>query len=223
MIPKNIYYTHESEDLINKQTLQYNKESNPGYTFHFYASIQRRNFIKEYFPEFLFFYDKINDGYGAVKADIFRVLILYKYGGIYMDHKTVMEDDSFLENKNYDIYLCFLPIFLNFENYFFLNNHFIATEKEGYIITMLKNKIYNNLKKLYQNKIMSSVTRGFFGVHSTSGPFIYDTIYYKNKDKIFRVKNNYVTYKKNVSEYEQFVKTFSRKNYHLNTLPILKR
>lgn len=219
MIPKNIYYTHENEDFINKETLQYNKKRNPDYTFHFYDSIRRRNFIKEFFPEFLFFYDKINDGYGAVKADIFRVLILYKYGGIYMDHKTVMEDDSFLENNNYDIYLCFSPIFKSI----ILNNHFIATEKEGYIITMLKNKIYNNLEKVYQNKIMNSITRAFFGVQFITGPFIYNNIYYKNKDKIFTVKNKYITYMKNVSEYEQFKKIFSRKNYHLNCLPIYKK
>jgi mannosyltransferase OCH1-like enzyme len=56
---------------------------NPEYEYRFSDNEDILNFIEKEFPEFLTAYHKIK--YGASKADLWRYLVLYKYGGIYAD------------------------------------------------------------------------------------------------------------------------------------------
>ncbi len=56
---------------------------NPEYEYRFHDDNDIINFIKKDFPEYLDGYCKLK--YGASKADLWRYLIIYKYGGIYAD------------------------------------------------------------------------------------------------------------------------------------------
>ena len=56
---------------------------NPEYEYRFYNDNDIFEFINTYFPEFIEGYKKIK--YGASKADLWRYLIIYKYGGVYAD------------------------------------------------------------------------------------------------------------------------------------------
>ena len=56
---------------------------NPEYEYRFYDDNDIINFIKSDFPDYLEAYNKIK--YGASKADLWRYLIMYKYGGVYAD------------------------------------------------------------------------------------------------------------------------------------------
>jgi hypothetical protein len=56
---------------------------NPEYEYRFYDDDDIINFIKKDFPAYLGAYKKIK--YGASKADLWRYLIMYKYGGVYAD------------------------------------------------------------------------------------------------------------------------------------------
>lgn len=56
---------------------------NPEYEYRFFDNDDILNFIQSEFPDFLSAYNKIK--YGASKADLWRYLVLYKYGGIYAD------------------------------------------------------------------------------------------------------------------------------------------
>lgn len=56
---------------------------NPEYEYRFSDNDDILNFIQSEFPDFLPAYNKIK--YGASKADLWRYLVLYKYGGIYAD------------------------------------------------------------------------------------------------------------------------------------------
>jgi mannosyltransferase OCH1-like enzyme len=106
-IPKIIVQTAEwdecsnpFEEIIHKHT----KKLNPEYTYRFFNSIQRREFIKTHFD------GKVLDAYdclvpGAFKADLFRYCFLYVNGGCYMDNKLILRkplrdiikpDDDFL-------------------------------------------------------------------------------------------------------------------------------
>jgi hypothetical protein len=58
-------------------------ELNPEYEYKFYDDADIIEFIEIHFPSFLEGYKKIK--YGASKADLWRYLIIYKYGGIYAD------------------------------------------------------------------------------------------------------------------------------------------
>ncbi len=56
---------------------------NPEYEYRLFNDDDIYNFIKIEFPEYLHAYNKIK--FGATKADFWRYLIIYKYGGVYAD------------------------------------------------------------------------------------------------------------------------------------------
>ncbi len=56
---------------------------NPEYEYRFFDDNDIIDFLKTEFPEYLSGYQKLK--YGASKADLWRYLIIYKYGGVYAD------------------------------------------------------------------------------------------------------------------------------------------
>lgn len=58
-------------------------ELNPEYEYRFHDDHDIIEFLKKDFPEYLEGYGKLK--YGASKADLWRYLIIYQYGGIYAD------------------------------------------------------------------------------------------------------------------------------------------
>jgi mannosyltransferase OCH1-like enzyme len=237
MIPKKIYFTHE--DISNLKpvlnTINNNKKNNPNYQFLFYNKLDRFNFIKDNYLEFLEYYERINDNYGAMKADIFRILILHKYGGIYIDHKVSIEnlDKLLFDGKNdYDFYTCDTSSFHKI-NQFVLNrfkckysNFFIATVKEGKIITQIKDELLERLKNFdnIQKKILK---KGIIGVYNLSGPKLVSSILLKkeNEGLFFNIStiDSLLVYDNTNYIMINFKKIINRKNtYHFNKLPLLK-
>ena len=89
-IPKNIFQTFESNNFSKKfqSIIDSWKEKNLDYTYHFYNSNDREDFIQTYFDENVYnAYCRIIPG--AYKADLWRYCILYIYGGIYVDIDTL--------------------------------------------------------------------------------------------------------------------------------------
>lgn len=237
MIPKNIYFTHEDVSNIKPvlNTINNNIINNPNYEFLFYNKENRYNFIKDNYLEFLEYYERINDNYGAMKADIFRILILHKYGGIYIDHKVSIEnlDKLLFDGKSdYEFYTCDSSS-IHKINQFILNkfkckysNFFIATVKEGKIITQLKDELLERLKNFdnIQNKILK---KGIIGVYNLSGPKLLSTILLKkeNDGLFFNISTIKSLLKYENSNYikSNLNKIINRKNsYHFNKLPLLK-
>src|SRR5665647_2747688 len=58
-------------------------EHNPEYEYRFHDDNDITEFITNEFPDYLEGYKKLK--YGASKADLWRYLIIYKYGGVYAD------------------------------------------------------------------------------------------------------------------------------------------
>jgi hypothetical protein len=56
---------------------------NPEYTYRLFDDNDITQFLKSDFPEYFKGYEKLK--YGASKADLWRYLIIYKYGGVYAD------------------------------------------------------------------------------------------------------------------------------------------
>jgi len=56
---------------------------NPEYEYRFHDENDRTDFLKTDFPDYLNAYNKLKSG--SSKADLWRYLIIYKYGGIYAD------------------------------------------------------------------------------------------------------------------------------------------
>lgn len=92
-IPKWIFKTgpFEVETLPPVMTAIYNEmiDNNPGYEMFFFSDDDCEEFIREEFgPYYLTLYKRLRPL--AYKADLWRYLILLKYGGIYGDFSQVM-------------------------------------------------------------------------------------------------------------------------------------
>ena len=85
-IPKVIYLSHKKN--IPDFVIQNWKKLNPDYTIKFYDDNMCRQFIIDNYPKsFIEYFDRLSKhkGSGPIKCDFWRVLILYKYGGVYAD------------------------------------------------------------------------------------------------------------------------------------------
>lgn len=85
MIPKIIHQTWRNKNLKNdcfEACVKSIKNKHKDYQYKFYTDQDCREIIKKDFQEFLQVYDSITP---VEKADLFRYLIVYKYGGIYLD------------------------------------------------------------------------------------------------------------------------------------------
>jgi inositol phosphorylceramide mannosyltransferase catalytic subunit len=92
-IPKIVYQTYKTKKipLITKWHRYRMQRKNPGYKFLFYDDNDIDTFIKENFDSEVYeLFLKIQ--IGAAKADFFRYAILYKYGGIYLDIDSKIND-----------------------------------------------------------------------------------------------------------------------------------
>jgi len=58
-------------------------KNNPDYEYKLFTDDDNRRIVKKYFPDFLLYYD--NFEYDIQRADAIRYMILYLYGGIYLD------------------------------------------------------------------------------------------------------------------------------------------
>ncbi len=108
IIPKIIHQTYFTRNL--SAPLQRNvdqlKSMNPDYTYLFYDDDDIIHFIKDnYSKDVLTLYNMINPSYGAARADLFRYLLMFKMGGVYLDIKsctsrplneTIKANDKFL-------------------------------------------------------------------------------------------------------------------------------
>ncbi|RYE26923.1 MAG: glycosyltransferase [Sphingobacteriaceae bacterium] len=90
-IPRIIHQTFMSKNLPAE--LQENvdniKNLNPDWIHILYDDDDIQHFIKEnYGSVMLSYFERINPRYGAARADLFRYLLMYKCGGVYLDIKS---------------------------------------------------------------------------------------------------------------------------------------
>jgi hypothetical protein len=92
-IPKRIYQTYPSRSALpseiinNIRTL---KKLNPDWGHVLFDDKEVREFIRQEFPKILHYYDRIATSYGAARADLFRYLLIYRCGGVYLDIKSTI-------------------------------------------------------------------------------------------------------------------------------------
>ena len=97
-IPRCIYQTYRVKDLPTDlaQNVARLKQLQPGYQYRLFDDDEARRFIDEnYGKKVLSAFDRIDPMYGAAKADLFRYLLIYMVGGIYLDVKSTI-------NRNLD-------------------------------------------------------------------------------------------------------------------------
>lgn len=93
-IPRILHQIHVGGPLPDKfaANVRQLREANPGweYLFHDDAAAERL-LADDYGPAMHALYHSISPLYGAARADLLRYLILYRFGGVYLDLKSVAE------------------------------------------------------------------------------------------------------------------------------------
>jgi len=179
MIPKIIHQTWKTKDIPDnwKNAVDSCKKINEDFQYILWTHETMNIFVKNNYPHFHKIYESYK--YDIQRCDAFRYLVLYKYGGVYLDLDTVCNTNlnNFL---NYDLVLAHQTnIKSSFTNAFFMviSNHPFFK----YCIDNLSDNINN-----YQH----------FGKHlhvmNSTGPFFLNKMI-KNYGKI---NNTYVLTKK---------------------------
>ena len=85
MIPCLIHQTWNSRQLpVNLDTWCASwRRLNPGAEYRFYDDGDCRSFVGQEFPSLLGLYDSL--AWGIERSDLFRLLVVYRYGGLYAD------------------------------------------------------------------------------------------------------------------------------------------
>ena len=208
-IPKNIYRTHKSKkDVLNYQeVLNKTEELLSDYKTHFYYEEDIEEFIKDKFSERIYkAYKYINPEYGPAKADFFRYLIIFYYGGIYLDIKSgptknidkiIKKLEGKMAISNWiNLPIGYLPInhiddlyFSSFveNNYGEYQNWYIISGKGNPILAKIIKQMVSNIEKG-----KDEYTNGHKSVIAMTGPLMMTKIIekYHNKEEVVFFKAN---------------------------------
>jgi hypothetical protein len=93
-IPRVIHQTYPT--LVVPKMIEDNianiKKLNPGWECRLYDDLEISKYIaRHYGSEMLKAYRRINPKYGAARADLFRYLLIYREGGVYLDIKSTVK------------------------------------------------------------------------------------------------------------------------------------
>lgn len=192
-IPKEIYRTHKTREIINnfKEEFDITSKNCKDYKNHFFTNEECEDLIRENFSERVYnAYMSINPNYGACRADLFRYLIIYLRGGIYLDIKSVITSniDNILED-NPDKMLVHHPVQIRYLNAFSsvfppwgeYNQWSIVSPKGHPILRKIIEKIVYNieLEKSRKRKQFS----GGLDVLTLTGPYMYTKVITDNKKR----------------------------------------
>ena len=182
-IPRIIHQTFPARampDTLGQNLLKI-KSLNPGWEHRFYDDVDIVEFIESsYGPRVLAQYDRINPKYGAAKADLFRYLLMYRVGGVYLDIKStvrkpldrvLLPDDAYVlsywrgaQFKGWDTYRVLQP----FGGREFQQWHIIAAAGHPFLRAVIARVLYN--LETYNPLIHDT---GRMGVNRSTGPIAY--------------------------------------------------
>ena len=204
MIEKNIFqswYTTNLDPLVQLKIDSF-KNLNPEYRYNLYNDTDMDNFVNEYFKgEIADCYNKLN--IIVAKVDFWRYLVLYKYGGVYLDMdssieqplKYLIKDDDeaiITAEGNPNLYVQWALIFSK--------EHPILKKTIELIINNIKNNSYPN------------------DIHKMTGPTVYSKAINEIHMELFNNeiiihnqinKNTDITYKSNNISYRLYGKDYN--------------
>lgn len=183
-IPKIIhqtYYTKTNLPVPLQENINRIRLLNPGWEHRLYDDADIEGIILQYYgQDMLDIYHLIDPAYGAARADLFRYLLIYAQGGVYLDMKStttrpldevLWPDDHYIlskwdGNKYYGWGLH--PELAGIERGEFQQWHVIAAAGHPFLHAVLEQVIRNIL---HYEVATSGV--GFKGVIRTTGPLAY--------------------------------------------------
>jgi len=179
MIEKNIFQSWHTKDLHPSVQEKINSflKINPEYNYNLYTDEDMDNFVNEHFSgEIAECYNKLN--IIVAKVDFWRYLVLYKYGGVYLDMDSAIErplnelikddDDAIITaESNLGFFVQWALIFSK--------NHPILKKTIEQVVNNIKNNTYPN------------------DIHRMTGPTPYTTAIYEFHTELFNcsIQNSY--------------------------------
>ena len=177
-IPLNVFHTYETQlQYKMKENYEKLKSQNPQFRFYFYDDNMRREFISKHFnKDVLEAYDTLLPG--AYKADLWRYCILYKMGGIYMDIKYTLSNNTQyklinLTDKEYYVRDSF--VFDEGRKLTKYDGEYVA---QGFLVVKKNNKIMLKcIEKIVSNCKNKDTSDGLLGV---TGPALIAKVIHDN-------------------------------------------
>ena len=123
MIPKIIYICHKNIEIIKPYALKW-IELNPEYKLELYDDARCKEFLlNEFSQAHVDVFDFIPDG--PIKADFWRICIMYKYGGVYADAdiEPLIPFDKYIQEN-----VSFVTCISAYNSHHNFNPHFIMSE-----------------------------------------------------------------------------------------------
>ncbi|MCT0227907.1 hypothetical protein KQ300_06860 [Synechococcus sp. CS-1331] len=159
-IPKIVWQTNYTNrvTLPIKASWLCNRLLSPGYDYKFHTTEMRKDFVEHHFPgETSRLYNRLT--IGAAQADLWRLLVLYKYGGVYMDI-----DAHLVWPLNRIIPAESSALFLRYKDGA-ATNYFIASRPENPTIQVIISEVLDRIKHNKSND-----------VYTISGPAVFEYI-----------------------------------------------
>lgn len=237
-----IYITPKDNDIILPQLIKERIESikkiNPEYEYKLYNNKDIVEYITTNYGEIILaYYNRIDKQYCAVKADLFRYLLIYKEGGVYHDlkiifHKPFIEslkvEDQYilshwdnLQGEEHEGWGLFTDEFKDIERGELLMGFIISRPGHPFLREVIKEVLWRiDNYNPYVNSI------GWWGVMTLTGPVMYtktifDLIF---KEKVQSSQYRFVEISKDFGfEYSpDIIKNSLKTNYRKSFNPIIK-
>ena len=147
-VPKVIYMCHREIHDIKIHSENW-KKLNPDFKIELYDDKRCQEFLSTFYPPiYLEIFQFLEDG--PIKADFWRICILYTNGGIYVDAdiEPLKELSTFID-PNDDFVTCLSSNFVSYRNNWNMNPHFILATKGHYILKSCMEKYISE----YERKI----------------------------------------------------------------------
>ena len=176
-IPKIIHQTYMSDRLPARLAANASqlRRQNPDFEYRFWSNQDVHDFIYEsYGYDVLTSYLRINPKYGACRADLFRYLCIYKFGGVYLDIKSnttrkltdiIRDDDEYIFSQ-WDI--GHHPELMHIPGGEFANWHVIASKGHPFL-----EKVIDAVLRNIETYDPTKHGVGKLGVIRVSGPIAY--------------------------------------------------
>ena len=236
MIPKNIFQTFHDKKQLTSEYLE-NQEDiaklNPYWKLQLFDDQDIIDFIKtEFDVDILNTYLSINREYGAARADLFRYLIIYRYGGLYLDIKStttksldtvIHPDDNFIASvwpltiNGIDTSKWGHHSELGFTEY---QNWFILSSPGNKILELVIENVCSNIAnyKAFTNGV------GRLAVLRTTGPIAYSKVvhHYVTSAQVRLISNEELGLKYSIFDFRDSEKYVGKsKNYRYLLTPLV--
>jgi len=206
-VPRIIWQTNYSNQSTLPVYLNYlfNRLMSLSYEYHYVSTEERLSYIKENAREDVYnCYKRLNDG--AAQADLWRLIVLHKEGGVYLDIDAnfVWPLSKMIKNEDEAVYL-------RIKNNTEITNYFIASAPG--------NKNLQCAIDLIVSKIEKNNTEG--GVYNMTGPGILNEVL-KDKKIVSRTHRDTCIQGSFTNEYFQYLDKPGSKWTHKKISDLLK-